>query len=553
MEEGKAYGQKQKAKQCIGKCKRYRLNEKERIDNLPAPERELEIAEKRKQNRLRQTKSRARKKAAKALAELASAPFVAPSAAISIGVTSPVRTTAPTIAQAGVKGPVPKGCNLPSYKKAAKALAELASAPFVAASAATISIGVASPVRTTAPTIAQAGVKGPVPKGCNLPSYKKGELVFPPKDMSNHYVGQVLEGLFDYMKRNWKKEVEEHIHGVCALGESQMTGVREISGGRYEFFVKAKGKNSYAFQYILKKSEQVRTPVDQVTDEYVCKVIEKIIEFAIQQAKTIEELSSGFDMQDFGFIMSYGLVPKQVIHIDLENEEHYQLGLLCSSGSYMTSEYSPEGRIMEKGDNLSAVWDNMPHNLAEKLSDIEDVQKLLDGYGPLLSSKLRKANKDTKTAKPPIGTVLCLPGRVPHCGPEVQLAQSFRAVLFFTATPVGSAEYDVDVQYCRTTLVSDIILHSWTRLQFAEREYMLTRLYDVGLMNDGGNVVSHVVHKHMKKMIDAILEAAKKGPAKRQSLIRTLARDEVWGIDEVADAKWLGDDATQFDYVIPQY
>ena len=193
----------------------------------------------------------------------------------------------------------------------------------------------------------------------------------------------------------------------------------------------------------------------------------------------------------------------------------------------MTSEYSPKDRKMEKGDNLSAVWDNMPHNLAEKMSDIEDVQKLLDRYGPLLSPQLKKANKDTQTANLPIGTVLCLPGRVPHCGPQVRLPQSFRAVLFFTATPVGSTEYDVDVQYCRSTLVSDTIMHSWTCLQFADCEYMLTRLYDVGLMNDGGSVVTHVVHKHMKKMIEAILKAGKKGSANRKSLIRALASDEV--------------------------
>jgi len=498
MEEGKAYGQKQKAKQDSGKSKRYRQNEKERIANLPAPERDLEIEKKRIDNRRRQSASRARKKAAKALAELASDPFVAHTATIAIGAASPVRTTAP---------------------------------------------------------IAQAGVKGPVPKGCNLPSYNKGELVFPPKDMSTHDVGQVLEGLFDYMNRNWKKEVELYIVEACASGESKMTGVREISGGRYEFFVKAKGKNSYAFQSILKKSEQARAAGDEdkVNDGYVCKVIEKIIEFAIQQAKTIEMLSSGYDMQNFGFIMSYGHVPKQDIHIDLENEAHYQLGLLCSRGSHMTSEYTPEGRIMEKGDNLSAVWDNMPHNLAGKLSAIEDVQKLLDGYGPLLSTKLKKANKDGQSAKLPIGTVLCLPGRVPHCGPEVQWPQSFRAVLFFTATPVGSAEYNVDVQYCRTTLVSDIILHSWTRLLIAEREYMLTKLYDVGLTNDGRNVASHVVHKHMNKIIVAISQAAKKGRTQRRSLITALASDESWGVGDAAYAKWMGDDGTIFDYSIPEY
>jgi len=219
----------------------------------------------------------------------------------------------------------------------------------------------------------------------------------------------------------------------------------------------------------------------------------------------------------------------------------------------MTSEYTPEGRIMEKGDNLSAVWDNMPHNLAGKLSAIEDVQKLLDGYGPLLSTKLKKANKDGQSAKLPIGTVLCLPGRVPHCGPEVQWAQSFRAVLFFTATPVGSAEYNVDVQYCRTTLVSDIILHSWTRLLIAEREYMLTKLYDVGLTNDGRNVASHVVHKHMNKIIVAISQAAKKGRTQRRSLITALASDESWGVGDAAYAKWMGDDGTIFDYSIPEY
>ena len=81
----------------------------------------------------------------------------------------------------------------------------------------------------------------------------------------------------------------------------------------------------------------------------------------------------------------------------------------------------------------------------------------------------------------------------------------------------------------------------------------MTRLYDGGLKNAGDNVVSHVIHKHMKKIIEAILKAGKKGVAKRQSLIRALALDDVWGVNEAADANWLEDDLTQIDYVIPPY
>lgn len=262
---------------------------------------------------------------------------------------------------------------------------------------------------------------------------------------------------------------------------------------------------------------------------HIGKLIDDIVHFATQQAKTITELSSGYDLQNFGYIVSHGSVNKQDIHIDLENKAHYQLGVLCSKNTHMTSEYAPNVPEMEFGAKLSVVWKDMQADLADKLSNIPEVQKLLDGYGPLLSTPLKKVNIDAKrNGKFPIGTLLCLPGGVPHCGPKV--GTGFRAVLFFTATPAGMKKYDVDRQYCRTTLVSDILSHSWISLNKEEREYMLTQWYNVGLSQDAQDAVDRVNHQHLTLMAKAIWKAREKRPA----LIKALAEDPIWDEKEGA-------------------
>ena len=49
-------------------------------------------------------------------------------------------------------------------------------------------------------------------------------------------------------------------------------------------------------------------------------------------------------------------------------------------------------------------------------------------------------------------TLLSLPGGVAHAGPA---GGGFRAVLFFSSSPPGMEEYNSDVQYYKTTIVSD--------------------------------------------------------------------------------------------------
>ena len=441
-------------------------------------------------------------------------------------------------AGAAVAGAAPADAPATPLAGAAPFAGSAASAS-VAIAAVAVNADAASFVTATISPAPLAGFKGTRPLCCTV-KYKKGELVFPPPEPSIKVL-QVLSGLSTYMQTHWK-EVKVEIENLCKV-ESSVGGVRPISGGRYELFVNADGKGCGAFSHILNLSEQVRTKAEaNLSPGHLGKLIDDIVHFATQQAKTITELSSGYVMQNFGYIVSHGSVKKQDIHIDLENKQHYQLGLLCSKNTHMTSEYEPTGQEMELGAKLSVVWKNMPPNLADKLSEIPNVQKLLDGYGPLLSTPLKKINIDSKkNGKLPIGTLLCLPGRVPHCGPEVETG--FRAVLFFTATPVGMEEYDVDKQYCRTTLVSDILSHSWTSLNKEEREYMLMQWYNVGLSQDARDVVYRVNHEHLTLMAEAIWKARKK----REALIKALAEDPIWDEKEGA-SNWKN---RNYNFTIP--
>ena len=91
----------------------------------------------------------------------------------------------------------------------------------------------------------------------------------------------------------------------------------------------------------------------------------------------------------------------------------------------------------------------MPPGMQAKLDDFPDVQKLLDGFGPLLSPTIKKTGDEGGTpAMVPFGTMLCLPGRVMHGGPEVGEKDMLRAVIFFTATPTDKAAiaYNADTQ-----------------------------------------------------------------------------------------------------------
>ena len=405
------------------------------------------------------------------------------------------------------------------------------------------------------------GVRGPWPEHV-VGQYKKGILVFPPPTLDvglrkvDALVLNVFEVVADYLESEWLEVYKTFGDEQLQEGESHFLGARIIAGNRFQFFIKTDEKKSACFLNVIKEAHQWHRniKVDDMEDsspgtkqphswysnrllndiEASC-VSEEIVNYAIRQAKTIPALYTGFDMGNFAYIVSIGQVAKQDVHIDLGNEKHHQLSVLCSKDCSMTSEYMAEGRSLQPGENLSAVWDDITPELAEMLSETVNVQPLLDKYGHLLchTGELVQANS-AKDVDLPIGTLLCLPGAVPHCGPAVDGTEtSVRAILFFTATPEEDDEYDPEIQYSRSSLISDIMRNSWTKMDQKEREYMLNRWYDDGLVHDS-YTFANLRHAPLRDMAETL--SIKCNPSARKKYIKAMAAKKEWNKIEVWDA-----------------
>jgi hypothetical protein len=123
-----------------------------------------------------------------------------------------------------------------------------------------------------------------------------------------------------------------------------------------------------------------------------------------------------------------------------------------------------------------------------------------------------------------------LPGGIMHCGPAVKSKVKLRAVMFFTATPIEERGqvYNSDTQYGRSTLIYDILYHSWPDLSPAEKKYMLTKWTEVGLRNDSQDAITkNMNHKHLI-VIALALRKTKKGSKEERALIARIAEDSRW-------------------------
>ena len=243
-----------------------------------------------------------------------------------------------------------------------------------------------------------------------------------------------------------------------------------------------------------------------------------------------------YDLQNFAYIVSFGDVEQQDVHIDLCDINHYQLAMLCSPVGELTNEYrctDSEFNHVE-GDNLTKLWVDLPPSLQVKLNKITEIQSLIDGFGPLLSPPSIKLVWEPYDMVA-FGTMLLLPGRVMHCGPKVTRQNStvtgnnmLRSVMFLTATPKNNlaSAYDSEIQYCRSPIIHDILLYSWPSLNAKEKKYMLTKWEEVGLSNDSMFAIT-INMKHVDLKVIA-LELKRTPKDKMKRLISRIANDPVW-------------------------
>ena len=388
------------------------------------------------------------------------------------------------------------------------------------------------------------------------PKYNLGKLVMANKTWTgeDYVVVQVLTSLSVYFRDNWHKDELAFIENIGNNGENLLlNGLRKINGNRYEFFILVKDRFASAFRWVLKLSEEKRLKKSGELDEsYLFQLTQSIINFATRRARLVPALSStNFEMHNFGLIVSKGKSQAQDVHIDLGKSSQYQLGMLCSNDAHLTSEYSCLQPLDGDGNELllSKLWNDIPNDLATKLNGSKAVVELVENFGSLLSADLKREDTNNVNNKLPLGTLLCLPGRVPHCGPQVIGKASLRAVLFFTATPKDdTAVYNPEVQYCRTTLVAEFLIHTWPQLTPDEREYMLSKWKTIGLDNNVDAVNVNLNHTHLKVMATAITK--KKGKV-LESMIRKLANDSIFNgsVGSVGAKRWMDD---RFIYAVPK-
>jgi hypothetical protein len=97
----------------------------------------------------------------------------------------------------------------------------------------------------------------------------------------------MLEGLAACLQsREWESEEMGELLGLANTSLPKVTGIRELNGGRYEFFVQAGSYIPSAFKSILKYSEEVRrgTPGLELTDDDLSKLVVIILDFVKKRA-----------------------------------------------------------------------------------------------------------------------------------------------------------------------------------------------------------------------------------------------------------------------------
>ena len=104
-----------------------------------------------------------------------------------------------------------------------------------------------------------------------------------------------------------------------------------------------------------------------------------------------------------------------------------------------TSRLSSIRKLVDRWNSMADS--EVPEGLKMALRRTNAVAKLIKSYGDVLAD-LRgfgSGGEDSFQDRQPIGTVLSLPGSVVHAGPAMGRGKT-RAVIFFSATPVGEAQ-----------------------------------------------------------------------------------------------------------------
>jgi hypothetical protein len=368
-----------------------------------------------------------------------------------------------------------------------------------------------------------------------LDGFKQMKVSVPDLSVTKHDIMNVLFAMvFDEIIR-----LKEVLVQLAEKGDvpPRFYGIRKLNGNRCEIFMQTGLNNgmaaiSYIVAELLRQLEK-QAEINYTSD--IQNVIISMIRHANFHASKIMDNHSGFIYENHTIIVTFDSAEEQDAHVDLDDPTTYQFGYVMSPNVRLTQHYTSQNEavFLQPNQPLKSIWDDIPDGLNELLCHDDEIRDLLNKYGKVLSRPLccKDGPYDTLV---PMGTITSLPGGEVHGGPKSDEA---RALLFFTGREKTGHKYDSEVQYCCTSLMSDVIMHSWLKLNKVQKSWMLMKWWEKGLRHDQNGLLQ-LVHTHCKAMGEKIKKAASLEDRTKQ--IEKLAKSTVWS-GSSGMQKWLGD------------
>ena len=343
-------------------------------------------------------------------------------------------------------------------------------------------------------------------------------VISPPQDDPDGVVALLRE-------LNATLEKEDVRQRLDKLIDDDDESVRLIQAGRYEFFLYAGGKATSAF--------------DEITKQMPPDTKQRILSYAATSAAEDPRLEGGLNYQfgNFSLIVSYGQVPAQAPHIDVVKPNH-QFGLIVTDGAQGTLVPEKLDTKVRKVDDLIGIWQKLgvefglelPPKLAIALRADATVRKLVASFGDVL---LPQKNFDHMVGCPSLsaGSILSLPGNQVHGAPGITDADSFRAIIFFSAWPTGSVAvgaYDADTQYTGSVLSGHFVDLLWCQpnIGYNERLFLLHILERYVTESPVPNVAMHFPEGDLSDFIRAVELSQFPSDIPKDAFLRRTARNK---------------------------
>ena len=158
------------------------------------------------------------------------------------------------------------------------------------------------------------------------------------------------------------------------------------------------------------------------------------------------------------------------------HERQFQFGLMFSDKIKGTLEYEMIGPALREGEvDIRTVWPDMSKTLEATIQEDEGLPDLINKSGRLLSSVVWSTKREVARQ-----SCSLLAHFFPSLVESLMLDQQEMALEQSSFSQVHHQEWKsmIHVQYCKTAIVSDIILYTWGSLDSTDRQYLLKKWAD---------------------------------------------------------------------------